>query len=116
MSLTFLAGFDARLAADAARRIDVEFVTVHQALPFLGSDECSGEESAQSVGPSASRRSHPDTLHSGILLRGSSVRRVNRFALRPSGQWYGMHTVAGRIVSTTMAAKLNSLRRLATVH
>src|SRR5882762_10476621 len=115
MSLTFLAGCNARLAAEAARRNDVQFVTVHHELPFLGSDECSGEESAQSGGPSASRRWHADTLYSGILLRGSSVRCVNRFALRPSGQWYGMNTVSVRIVLTTMACKVISLRRVVTV-
>src|SRR5260370_30695999 len=114
MSLHSLAGFDPRLAADAARRIDVEFETVHQSLPFLSSDECSGEESAQSGGPSASRSWHADTLYSGILLRGSSVRCVNRFTLRASGQWYGTNTVSGRIVFTTMPAHLTSLPREAT--
>ena len=44
-----------------------------------------------------------DTLNSGILLRGSSVRCVKRFALRRPGQWYGMKTVSGRIVFTTVA-------------
>src|SRR5260370_31486137 len=114
MSLAFLAGFDTRLAADAARRIDVEFETVHQSLPFFDSDECSGEESAQSGGPSARRSWHADTLYSGILLRGSSVRCVSRFALRPSGQWYVMNTVSGRIVFTTMACRVISLRRVLT--
>jgi hypothetical protein len=37
MGVAFLAGFNTRLGADAARRIDVEFVSVHQALPFLDS-------------------------------------------------------------------------------
>src|SRR5258706_12460713 len=98
MSLAFLAGFDARLASDAARRIDVEFVTVHQVLPFLGSDGCSGEESAQSGGPSASRSWHADTLYSGILLRGWSGRCATRFALRPSGQRYGVKTGSVRLL------------------
>src|SRR4029077_9823998 len=113
MSLAFLAGFDTRLASDAARRMDVEFVAVHQALPFLSSDECSGEESALSGCLSASRSWHADTFYSGILLRGSSVRCVSRFALRSSGQWYGMNTVSGRIVFTTMACRTISLRRVA---
>src|SRR5258707_3783145 len=101
MSLAFLAGFDTRLAADAARRIDVEFETVHQSLPFLSSDECSGEESAQSGGPSASRSWHADTLYSGILLRGSTVRCANRFTRRASCQLYEPNAGSGRDVMST---------------
>src|SRR6266702_5649006 len=55
MGFTFRTGFDARLAADATRRIDVEFVIVHQALPLLRSDlfPFPLEARAQSGGPSA---------------------------------------------------------------
>ena len=83
MGFTFRTGFDARLAADAARRIDVEFVAVHQALPFFGSDMFPFplDVRAQSGGSSAFLSWHADTLNSGILLRGSSVRCVSRFAL-----------------------------------
>ena len=37
-------------------------------------------------GPAAFSNRHADTLYSGILLLGSSVRCVSRFALRSCGQ------------------------------
>src|SRR6516165_4184439 len=73
------AGVQAGLAADAARRVHVEFIAVHQAIPFASSVTHSG-------GPAAFRNWHADTLNSGILLRGSSVRCVSLLALRPPGQ------------------------------
>ena len=51
-----------------------------------------------SGGPGAFSSRQAETLNSGILLRGSSVRCVSRFALRFPGQWYGRNTVSGRIV------------------
>ena len=65
MCLTLRTGVHARLTADAARGIDEKPVLHHD---------------------SAFRIRHADTLNSGILLRGSSVRCVNRFALRFPGQ------------------------------
>ena len=41
---------------------------------------------ARRAAPAAFSMRHAETLNSGILLRGSSVRCVSRLALRPSGQ------------------------------
>src|SRR5690348_1671720 len=71
MGLTFGTGVHARLAADAPRRINVEFVAKHnQDLFNVGLVAHSG-------GCSAFRMRHAETLNSGILLRGSSVRCVS---------------------------------------
>ena len=104
MRLAFFASLQAGLAADAARRIDVELVTEHQrGAPFVAA--------AHSGTRSALRIRHAETLNSGILLRGSSVRCVSLFALCSSAQWYGTNTVSGRIVFTTSARSVSSPRR-----
>src|SRR5437764_11375686 len=71
--VAFLTGLQAGLAADAARGIDVKLHAKHY---------------ERSPGPGALSIRHADTLYSGILLRGSRVRCVNRLALRPPGRWY----------------------------
>ena len=105
MGVALLAGLEAGLAADAARRVDVEFACRTSAR--LG---CS-----PSGGPAAFSIRQADTLNSGILLRGSSVRCVRRLALRSPGQWYGMKTVSGRMVRTTIACSVIAPRRVVTV-
>src|ERR1017187_8189985 len=57
MRVAFFAGLQARLAADAARRVDVEFHAEHYGRP---------------PGAAALEIRQADTLYSGILLRGSS--------------------------------------------
>ena len=71
MCIAFLAGFNAGLAADAARGVNVKLVAVHYAFTSA---------------PDALRMRQADTLNSGILLRGSSVRCVSIFALCLSAQ------------------------------
>jgi hypothetical protein len=85
MRFTFRASLHAGLAADAAGRIDVKLVSVHQAV-LLAADVAAPEDEAHSGGATDFLIWQADTLNSGILLRGSSVRCVNRFALRPPGQ------------------------------
>src|SRR5262249_53426432 len=70
VGVALLARPQTRLAADTARRIDIEFHPEHQPRP-----------------PFAFAIRHAETLNSGILLRGSSVRCVNRLALLAPGQW-----------------------------
>ena len=80
-------------AADAARRVDVELVAEHQ-TPFpRGSRHLRGpsgflhaEVSSRSAARDAFSMRQAETLYSGILLRGSSVRCVSRLALRRPGQ------------------------------
>ena len=73
--------FTQALAADAARRVDEELVAEHQQLR-TGSGIGRRDFAAQSGGPAAFSMRQAETLNSGILLRGSSVRCVSRFALR----------------------------------
>ena len=60
------------------------------------------------------RMRQAETLYSGILLRGSRVRCVSLLALLSHGQWYGMNTVSGRMVRTTIARRAISERRVVT--
>src|SRR5262249_49851101 len=83
------AGLDARLAADAPALVDDEDVRAH-----------------------ATRSTRTAlTLYSGIFDSGSSARWVSWLAACAPGQWYGMKTVSGRIVSTTAAGNVIDPRR-----
>src|SRR4029453_1005580 len=81
------AGVHAALAPDATRGVHVELVAVHQETTRSGTRfgarwdaPGTAPPAAHSGGPSALRRRQADTLYSGILLRGSRVRCVRRFA------------------------------------
>src|SRR5690606_32644161 len=52
-----------------------------------------------------------ETLYSGIFESGSSARLVSWLAACRPGQWYGMNTVSGRMVSTTRAGSVIETRR-----
>src|SRR5690606_24761542 len=57
------------------------------------------------AGPTRSRRT-ADTLYSGIFDSGSRARLVSWLAARVPAQWYGMNTVSGRMVATTLAGSV----------
>src|SRR5690606_12004006 len=65
---------------------------------------------AERGGPTRSTRT-ADTLYSGIFDSGSRARFVSWLADREPGQWYGMNTVSGRIVPTTLAGSSIDPRR-----
>ena len=50
-------------------------------------------------------------MNSGMPDTGSSTGLVNWFAAWSPAQWYGMKTVSGRIVSTTLAGRVIAPRR-----
>ena len=86
MGVALFTGLHASLAADAARGVHVEFVAVHYLNAPCGPIFTKCSATAQAGAVSALLRRHAETLNSGILLRGSSVRWVRRLALLSSAQ------------------------------
>src|SRR6516164_9844264 len=86
VSLALLAGLQTGAASDAARRIDVKLVPEHYVPPCEAPLRCAGRSSADVSGLALRLILQAETLNSGILLRGSSVRWVKRFALRVPAQ------------------------------
>src|SRR5690606_12552283 len=105
----------ARLAADAAAGVDDEDRVVVDAVPGgLHGGPSWRSRSRRSVvarWPVARSTRTADTLNSGMFDRGSTARLVSWLAARAPGQWYGMNTVSGRIVSTTWAGRVMDPRR-----
>ena len=108
-------GVDARLAADAAVRVDEELHlgrTMGISVRRLTAAVRAGR---RTPAPSALRMRTAQTLYSGIFEIGSWAAIVTRLTLLAPAQWYGTNTTSGRIVVTTWQRIVRLPRRISTV-
>src|SRR5690606_4112602 len=131
------AGRDAGAAGDAAGGVDEDGALVAHALGPLGSvgeagtvvggagvlgatatrseavvaSPGTGGREGSGAGPSTRDRRHAAVLNAGIQDVGSKREIVSVLAATGEAQWYGMNTVSGRIVATTLAGSTDSPRR-----
>jgi len=107
--VTLGAGLHARLAADAAVRVNEKFH--HKSYGSYGSYGSDGTLIAPITPIYAFLTRTAQTLYSGIFEIGSCAEIVNWFALFAPAQWYGMKIVSGRMVVTTCACSVIVPRR-----